>query len=143
MGLGSWNPALSSTEVSLHNHFMKICVGRIGHRCSNVNYHKSPEIYDTFYVMHQVMTWGTGDVETFWRESSQLPAARIALRATTVNDIIYLTGGEDEAWNAFTSILSWDPLTESWNEAGNLKMGRTYHAAVAITSSIIESECSA
>merc|ERR1711971_1070805 len=104
MGLGSWNPALSSTEV---------------------------------------MTWGTGDVETFWRESSQLPAARIALRATTVNDIIYLTGGEDEAWNAFTSILSWDPLTESWNEAGNLKMGRAYHAAVAITSSIIESECSA
>ena len=44
--------------------------------------------------------------------------------------------------NDFTAILSWDPSTESWQEAGNLAVGRANHAAVAVPSLIIESECS-
>ena len=38
-------------------------------------------------------------------------------------------------------ILRWDPLTEAWEQAGNLAVERSWHAAVAIPSSIIESEC--
>ena len=32
-------------------------------------------------------------------------------------------------------------LTESWEQAGNLAVERSWHAAVAVPSSIIESEC--
>ena len=72
-----------------------------------------------------------------------LPSPRYGLRATVVDNIIYVTGGLDDDFNVLTSILSWDPSTESWQQAGDLKVARGFHAAVAVPSSIIESECSA
>ena len=70
-------------------------------------------------------------------ETGELPTGRARLRAAVVENIIYVAGG------SLTSILRWDPSTESWQEAGDLKVGRSFHAAVAVPSSIIESECSA
>ena len=86
----------------------------------------------------------TGVIQLEWREveGGQLPSPRASLRAAMVDDIIYITGGYDDSWNEVTSILSWDPPTESWQQAGNLAVARSYHAAVAIPSSFIESECS-
>ena len=75
-------------------------------------------------------------------EGGQLPSPRYAPRAAMVNDIIYITGGADDSANEMTSIFSWDPPTESWHQAGNLAVARESHAAVAIPSLIIESECS-
>ena len=51
-------------------------------------------------------------------------------------------GGPGYGSGSLTSILSWDPLTESWQAAGDLKVARNDHAVVTIPSSIIESECS-
>ena len=76
-------------------------------------------------------------------DTDKLPSPRYGLRATVVDNIIYVTGGLDDDFNVLTSILSWDPSTESWQQAGDLKVARSHHAAVAIPSSIIESECSA
>ena len=70
-------------------------------------------------------------------ETGELPTPRGYLRAALVNNVLYVTGGLFLA-----EILSWDPSTESWQQAGNLAVKRYYHAAVAIPSSIIESECS-
>ena len=83
----------------------------------------------------------TGDNIAEWREveTGQLPSPRLFLRATLVDNIIYVTGG-DESY--LTSILSWDPSTESWQPAGNLAVARADHAAVAVPSSILESDCS-
>ena len=79
-----------------------------------------------------------------WREveGGQLPSPRDWLRAAMVDNTIYIVGGYDGD-NALSSILSWDPPTESWQLVGNLAVARDYHAAVAIPSSIIQSECSA
>ena len=84
-------------------------------------------------------------------EGGQLPSPRWGLRATTVDNVIFVTGGEvdvsyddeeydydDNDYGQFKKILSWDPLTESWQQAGELKEGRSGHAAVAIPSSIID-----
>ena len=89
-----------------------------------------------------IYTGGVSQLE--WREveTGNLPTPRDFLRAATVDNIIFVTGGWDYAVSGLTSILSWDPSTESWQEAGNLKVGRYWHAAVAVSSSIIESECS-
>ena len=73
----------------------------------------------------------------------QLPEPRVGLQASMVDNIIFVTGGQDQDYNYLTSILSWDPSTESWRPVGDLKVGRNSHAAVAVPSSIIESECSA
>ena len=61
-----------------------------------------------------------------------------------VDNIIYVTGGldGDSSDDYLTSILSWDPSTESWQQAGDLKVARSDHSAVAVLSPIIESECS-
>ena len=75
-------------------------------------------------------------------ESGELPSPRFGLRAATIDNVIFVTGGQDDNQNPSTAILSWDPPSESWKPAGDLKKARYYHAVVAITSSIIESECS-
>ena len=74
-------------------------------------------------------------------ESGKLPSPRGGLRAAMVDNVLYVTGGYDDH-DFFTSLLSWDPTNESWEEAGNLAVARDGHAAVAIPSSLIESGCS-
>ena len=107
------------------------------------------KIYNTTTLCHQVATYISGS-QLEWREvkSGQLPKPRWWLRAATVDNVIFVTGGEvdvyygydddDNDYDQFKKILSWDPLTESWQHAGELKVGRYGHAAVAIASSIIE-----
>ena len=94
---------------------------------------------DTFH--NQVASY-TGGSQLEWRyvESGYLPSARIGMRAALVDNMIYVTGGY-EYGNELTSILSWDPSTESWQPAGDLAVARHSHAAVAVPSTIIESEC--
>ena len=84
-----------------------------------------------------------GGSQLEWREveTGKLPSPREGLKATLVDNTIFVTGGREGNGNFLTSILSWDPVTESWQHAGDLKVGRAYHAAVAIPSSIVESEC--
>ena len=73
-----------------------------------------------------------------WREveGGELPQPRYGSRATSVGDILFVSGGYDDNYY-FTSILSWDPVAESWQEAGNLAVGRESHAAVAVPDSLI------
>ena len=79
----------------------------------------------------------------------QLPTPRQGLQAAMVDNIVFVTGGLEwpgmDDHTALTSILSWDPSTEStWESVGNLAVGRHLHAAVSIPSLLIMiSECSA
>ena len=98
----------------------------------------------TIDTLHKQVALYTGGSQLEWREveTGKLPQPRYALQAVTVDNHIYVAGGFDHL-NYLTSILFWDPSTESWQEAGDLKVARHTHAAVAIPSSIVESECSA
>ena len=69
-------------------------------------------------------------------EGGQLPSPRGGLRAASVDGVLYVTGGYDGD-NRLTSILSWDPVAESWQQAGELDVARDYHAAVAVPKSVI------
>ena len=55
-----------------------------------------------------------------------------------VENVLYVTGGKDDDRNVLTAILSWDPLQEKWTHAGDLKVARDWHAAVAIPSNAVE-----
>ena len=73
-----------------------------------------------------------------WREveGGQLPSARRGVQAAVIDNIIVITGGRDANHNVLlTSILSWDPVAESWQPAGgDLALSRSHHAAVALPS---------
>merc|ERR1712037_854030 len=73
-----------------------------------------------------------------WREveGGQLPEPRWGLRATLVGEILFVSGGSNV--NYLTSILSWDPVAESWQQAGDLAVGRGDHAAVVVPTSLVE-----
>ena len=75
-----------------------------------------------------------------WREveGGQHPSPRFGMSATLVGDVLFVTGGRDDDYNYFTSILSWDPVAESWQQAGDLAVARHYHAAVAVPTSLVE-----
>ena len=76
-------------------------------------------------------------------EGGKLPSARTLLRATRVDNILYVTGGSNNGMDELDSILSWNPSTETWQEVVNshLAVARYGHAALAMPSSIIEYEC--
>ena len=76
-------------------------------------------------------------------EDGQLPSARDGLQATLVDQTLYVSGGykTPATGDYHTSILSRDPVAESWQPAGNLVVGRGQHAAVAIARSTIAMYC--
>ena len=61
---------------------------------------------------------------------------RYGLRATLVSETLFVSGGFDDSY--FTSILSWDPVAESWQQVDHLSEARQYHAAVAVPASLVE-----
>ena len=79
----------------------------------------------------------SSDSNLEWREveGGELPSPRYGLRATLVDDVLFVTGGYDG--NYLTSILSWDPKAERWLPAGDLAVARYYHAAVAVPASAV------
>jgi len=70
-------------------------------------------------------------------EGGELPTPRIDLRVTVVNNVLYITGGSGED-KRLTSVLSWDPAGQTWQEVGNLTVARDQHAAVAVSTSFID-----
>ena len=85
---------------------------------------------------NQVAVYSSGGFQ--WREveGGELPSARYKFRAAMVGDVLHVTGGYDG--NYLTSILAWDPDTESWQDAGELNVARDYHAVVVVPDSIIQ-----
>ena len=73
-----------------------------------------------------------------WREveGGELPSPRWGPRVTSVDEILFLAGGSDGD-NYPTSILSWDPVAESWQPAGHLAVARDFPAAVAVPKSVV------
>ena len=75
----------------------------------------------------------------------ELPPATVGsfgLQATLVDQTLYVSGGYTTPdFDYRTSILSWDPVAESWQSAGSLLFGRGLHATVAIPRSTIAMYC--
>ena len=86
--------------------------------------------------------YSSGSQQLEWREveGGQLPSSRWAPRAAVVGNVLYVTGGYDFYTGHRTSILSWDAVAESWQTAGDLAVGRDFHAIVAVPKSVI-GEC--
>ena len=130
---GGWDGKqfLSSTEVSSQNHLMKMSFVR-----------KIVQRSRVFQFNNQVAIYSGAGSQLEWREveTGQLPTPRAGLKAAVVDNYFYVTGGDDH--NKLTEILRFDPSTNSWQQVGNLAQERHDHSAVAIPSSIIESECS-
>ena len=84
----------------------------------------------------QVAVYSSGS-QLQWREieTGQLPEPNDSMRATLLNDIIYISGGHGFPSKSY--ILSWDPSTETWKDKGDLTVPRKAHAAVGVPSSII------
>ena len=56
-----------------------------------------------------------------------------------VDNVLYVTGGVDVA---DFNILSWNPSTETWLQAGELARGRNTPAVVTVPSSVLSTQCS-
>ena len=84
------------------------------------------EINKCKLLHNQVAVYSAGS-PLVWREveGGELPTPRHGLRATVVGESIYVTGGYDGR-NYLTSVLWWKPAGETWQEVGNLTVGRGY-----------------
>ena len=115
---------------------MHLLCSQLKQKCTEMDHLCS--FLHTFHT--QVATY-TGGSQLEWRvvKSGNLPSSRKDLRAAVVDNVIYVTGGENGDFDELTSILAWDLSTESWQHVGDLSVKRDQHAAVAIPYSMIES----
>ena len=95
---------------------------------------------------NQVTFYSSGS-ELPWREleGGELPSARFGLRAALVGDLLYVFGGyggeKDNPERLLSSILYWDQVALTWQEAGHLSKPRAFSAVVSIPSSVILDFC--
>ena len=84
--------------------------------------------------------YSSGSQEVEWREveGGELPRPMSSLRASLVDDVLFVTGGLDDHDNFIPLILSWDPVAESWQPGGSLAVARHWHAAVAVPASLVQ-----
>ena len=82
----------------------------------------------------------SADTPLFWRkvEGGELPSPRSGLRATVVGEVLYVAGGFDGVYYSdLTTVLSWNPAGQTWQEVGDLALGRSNLAVVAVPTSQI------
>ena len=86
---------------------------------------------------NQVAVYSAGS-PLVWREveGGELPTPRSGLRASVVNNILFVSGGVYDQVQ-LTSVLLWNPAGQAWEEAGQLDVGRHIHAAVSVPLSLI------
>jgi len=63
-----------------------------------------------------------------WRPAANLPSPRFGLRAASLYNKVFLFGGSDDSVSGLASILSYEPDTNTWQEAGNMTLPRFNHA---------------
>ena len=69
-------------------------------------------------------------------KGGELLTPRSGLRASVVNNILYVSGGAYDQVQ-LTSVLLWNKAGQAWEEAGQLAVGRHIHAAVSVPLSLI------
>ena len=76
-----------------------------------------------------------------WRkvEGGELPTPTCNLRATVVQNILYVTGGgpHETSISPFDNVLSWDPVGEKWSHVGKLTQQRSFHGGVAAPAAFV------
>ena len=90
-----------------------------------------------------------------WRKVGPLPSPRAGLRGASLDGVIHVTGGQDgnnfhhffltknpKGNIVFDSVLAWDPVAETWSEAGKMDQGREVHAITPLPLAVIEEYCS-
>ena len=72
--------------------------------------------------------------KTAWVQVAALPSARYDVHGVTVGDVFYVTGGTSyiDSIHPRKSIVSYDPESDSWQEAGTMIMNRASHGATAV-----------
>ena len=90
------------------------------------------------HLPNQVAVYSAGS-PLVWREveGGELPSPRYGLRATVVGNIIYVSGGNEDGRGYLTSVLSWNPAGETWQEIGNLVVARGWHATVVVPAAFV------
>jgi len=66
-----------------------------------------------------------------WRPAANLPFPRFGLRAASLDNKVFLFGGSqagNRSASYLNSILSYEPDTDTWQEAGTMTVGRHGHA---------------
>ena len=78
-----------------------------------------------------------------WRLAEELPGPRKHPAGVNAGGVLYITGGgdPDDYRGALSEILSWEPETQSWLQAGNMAEGRRDHAVTAVPQSVVTQYC--
>lgn len=74
-----------------------------------------------------------------WRFVGPMPRGRRGTRGVTIGGVFYVSAG----WEGgnLNAIVSYNPESESWQEAGSLTKGRHWHGGAAVPLHALKDHC--
>jgi len=123
-----------------------LITGRYHHACGS---YQLPDLemilvtggWDGYGPVNSTEVLELSDSAKGWREVGMLPSARYGLRAATLGDILYVTGGDDGSAQDMDEVLAWDGVAETWALAGHLAAPRRLHALTSVPQESLQSFC--
>ena len=84
----------------------------------------------------EVMDYASGGP---WRYAGALPSARQGLTGSSIDGVLFVSGGHDGSYQ--NAILQWDPVSETWKSAGNIATARYRHGMATVPQSAVAHHC--
>ena len=81
--------------------------------------------------------------KTAWVQVAALPSPRHVVYGVTIGNVFYITGGHLHSVTTVTttSVVSYDPKSDSWQEAGTLSLPRAHHGTTAVPLDAMKTFC--
>jgi len=122
-----------------------LLTARYNHGCAQYTTDTGDKVYvvmggwdgDNYIASTETLQLG----EDAWRESTALPRPLAGLRAATLDNIIYITGGYDDNFKSRDEIYQLDTKTKNWVEVARMKTPRYKHGLSVIKYSVVEGLC--
>ena len=84
--------------------------------------------YDGHHILNNVEILPENGV---WSVATPLPKIRRGVRGITVDNVLYMIGGQDQH-NGSDDILFWSPQTQEWKMKTKMRRPRDQHALTTI-----------
>jgi len=135
------------TENGKVEYLAELNTPRYDHACALYTTDKGLKVYLVMGGMDgedkklQSMEQLTEGKESWEEKGTALPHPLTSLRAVTVANIVYLTGGEDGSGEVRDEIYRLDVTTLDWVKEGKMSQARASHAVSLINYDLVEQFC--
>jgi len=144
-GIGTWSKVRRYAEDGTMDNLPNLKTGRAQHGCGHYFSDSNELVFlvtggysenEDYLKTTEIMSPG-GD----WKYVDELSSPRYGLQGITVDNNLFMTGGQSDYRTYLADILKFDIAKEEWVKIGEMSKARTNHALTQVPLSEVENYC--